>query len=102
MYTISFFRWGARACELSHDNIIPSLSLFHLRLCAPTQWKNSNEEQLQLKNIDFDAAGPYHCEVSTDTPIFTKESNVEQVHVISEFDDNMSTFAPYGSPLASI
>ena len=48
------------------------------------KWKNSNEEKVHLENIDFDAAGRYYCEVSTDTPIFTKESNVEEVYVISK------------------
>lgn len=48
------------------------------------QWNNSNEEQVHLEKLDFDAAGKYYCEVSTDTPIFTKESNVEQLHVIGE------------------
>lgn len=48
------------------------------------QWKNSNEEQVHLDKLDFDAAGKYYCEVSTDTPIFTKESNVEQVHIIGK------------------
>lgn len=50
------------------------------------KWKNSDEEKVHLEKIDFDAAGKYYCEVSTDTPIFTKESNVEQVHVIGKID----------------
>lgn len=50
------------------------------------QWKNSDEEKVHLEKIDFDAAGRYYCEVSTDTPIFTKESNVEQVHVIGKIN----------------
>lgn len=31
--------------------------------------------------IDFDATGLYCCEVSLESPIFTKASNEEQVHV---------------------
>ncbi|XP_031624821.1 uncharacterized protein LOC116341720 [Contarinia nasturtii] len=49
---------------------------------AEIDWKNSNEEKVHLEKIDFDAAGRYYCEVSTETPIYTKESNIEQVHVI--------------------
>lgn len=48
------------------------------------KWKNSDEEKVHLEKIDFEAAGRYYCEVSTDTPIFTKESNVEQVYVIGK------------------
>lgn len=32
----------------------------------------------------FQAAGEYFCEVSTDTPIFTKESNKRHVGVVQE------------------
>ncbi|KAG4077816.1 hypothetical protein HA402_013750 [Bradysia odoriphaga] len=49
---------------------------------AEVDTKNSDESQATLKNVDFEAAGLYTCEVSTDTPIFTKESNEEQLHVI--------------------
>lgn len=49
------------------------------------QTKNSDESQATLKNVDFDAAGLYTCEVSTDTPIFSKESTEEQLHVICEY-----------------
>ncbi|XP_055699185.1 uncharacterized protein LOC129799383 [Phlebotomus papatasi] len=45
-------------------------------------WKASNERQVTLKDVDFEASGLYYCEVSTDTPIFTKPSQDEQVHVI--------------------
>lgn len=48
------------------------------------QWKHSNEHQLNLRNVDYEAAGEYSCEVSTDTPIFTRESNVDLIHVIGE------------------
>ncbi|XP_055300001.1 uncharacterized protein LOC129567297 [Sitodiplosis mosellana] len=49
---------------------------------AEIDLKNSNEDKVHLEKIDFDAAGRYYCEVSTETPIYTKESNIEQVHVI--------------------
>ncbi|XP_055847405.1 uncharacterized protein LOC129913047 isoform X1 [Episyrphus balteatus] len=42
---------------------------------------NSNETQVTLKKLDFDASGHYYCEVSTDTPIFTKASSDELLHV---------------------
>lgn len=46
------------------------------------QFNNSDQDQVTLRNVDFDAAGSYYCEVSTDTPIFTKESNEEPLHII--------------------
>lgn len=49
---------------------------------AEIDWSSSNEEQVTLKNLDFEAAGLYYCEVSTSTPIFTKASQDEQIHVI--------------------
>lgn len=55
--------------------------------CLP-KWKNSDEEKVHLEKIDFEAAGRYYCEVSTDTPIFTKESNVEQVYVIGKYESS--------------
>ena len=48
------------------------------------QFVNSNQDEVTLKNLDFDAAGLYYCEVSLDAPIFTKASNEEQIHVIRE------------------
>lgn len=39
------------------------------------QWNSSNEKQVMLKELDFDASGLYSCEVSTDTPIYTKPSD---------------------------
>lgn len=41
-----------------------------------------------LRSVDFDAAGDYSCEVSTDTPIYTKESNVDYIHVIRKYRRN--------------
>lgn len=57
-------------------------SLFHVpRLKFP----KSNQHEVTLKNLDFDASGLYYCEVSLESPIFTKASNEEQVHVIREY-----------------
>lgn len=51
----------------------------------PFQLTQSNREQLTLKNVEFEAAGLYNCEASTDTPIFTKASADEQVHVYCKY-----------------
>lgn len=56
-----------------------------LRVAGEKKFKNSNEDKVHLEKIDFDAAGKYYCEVSTETPIYTKESNIEQVHVIGTY-----------------
>uniref|UniRef100_A0A182PUX7 Ig-like domain-containing protein n=1 Tax=Anopheles epiroticus TaxID=199890 RepID=A0A182PUX7_9DIPT len=45
-------------------------------------WKKVTPSTLTLKNVDYDASGSYYCEVSTDTPIFTKASNDEILNVM--------------------
>ncbi|KAK9503211.1 hypothetical protein O3M35_011829 [Rhynocoris fuscipes] len=35
-----------------------------------------------LKELDFDASGMYSCEVSTDTPIYTKPSDDQELTVM--------------------
>uniref|UniRef100_A0A182Q9I8 Ig-like domain-containing protein n=1 Tax=Anopheles farauti TaxID=69004 RepID=A0A182Q9I8_9DIPT len=49
---------------------------------AEIDWKKVTPSTLTLKNVDYDASGSYYCEVSTDTPIFTKASNDETLHVM--------------------
>ncbi|CAB0013856.1 unnamed protein product, partial [Nesidiocoris tenuis] len=60
------------------------------------QWNSSNEKQVMLKELDFDASGLYSCEVSTDTPIYTKPSDdleltVMQAPRVAAVDDNKFT-----------
>ncbi|XP_063705124.1 uncharacterized protein LOC134834407 [Culicoides brevitarsis] len=45
-------------------------------------WSQSNDKHLTLRNLHFEAAGTYYCEVTTDTPIFSKESADAPMHVI--------------------
>ncbi|PSN46963.1 hypothetical protein C0J52_12571 [Blattella germanica] len=45
----------------------------------------SNERQIVLKNMDFEASGFYSCEVSTETPIYTKPSNDHELLVIRKY-----------------
>uniref|UniRef100_A0A182FJH3 Ig-like domain-containing protein n=1 Tax=Anopheles albimanus TaxID=7167 RepID=A0A182FJH3_ANOAL len=49
---------------------------------AEIDWKKVTPSRLTLKNVDYEASGSYYCEVSTDTPIFTKASNDEMLHVM--------------------
>lgn len=49
------------------------------------QFEHSDKDQVTLKSVDFEASGFYYCEVSTDTPIFTKESKDEPMVVIRRF-----------------
>ncbi|CRK92443.1 CLUMA_CG006010, isoform A [Clunio marinus] len=49
---------------------------------ADIDFSKSNESQVTLMNVDFDATAGYYCEVSIDNPIFTKASNEEHIHVI--------------------
>ncbi|EDW45138.1 GM10173 [Drosophila sechellia] len=55
---------------------------------AEIDWDNSNEQQVTLKDVQFDLSGQFYCEVSTDTPIFTKASA----------DELMSVFLPQTGP----
>ncbi|TDG51994.1 hypothetical protein AWZ03_001664 [Drosophila navojoa] len=55
---------------------------------AEIDWENSNETQVTLKDVQFDLSGQFYCEVSTDTPIFTKASA----------DELMSVFLPQTGP----
>ena len=47
--------------------------------------EQSNEKQIVLRNMDFEASGIYSCEVSTQTPIYTKPSNDHELLVIREY-----------------
>lgn len=64
----------------------------HTHINARTQWKNSDDKKVHLEKLDFDAGGKYYCEVSTDTPIYTKESNIEQMHIVGKL-----TFGIFGA-----
>jgi hypothetical protein len=52
------------------------------------QWTHTNERQVMLRNLHFEASGTYFCEVSTETPIYTKPSNDELLTVFRKY--NMS------------
>ncbi|CAG4986652.1 unnamed protein product [Parnassius apollo] len=41
----------------------------------------ATENSIILQNLDFAASGSYSCEVSLDTPIYTKESSAKQLTV---------------------
>jgi hypothetical protein len=54
-----------------------------VRVCIVSlQLNESNERKIMLKNMDFEASGTYSCEVSTQTPIYTKPSNDHELSVI--------------------
>ncbi|XP_026466050.1 uncharacterized protein LOC113369678, partial [Ctenocephalides felis] len=45
-------------------------------------WSRSNAHQVALKNLDIQASGLYSCEVSLETPIYTKASSDHELTVI--------------------
>lgn len=47
--------------------------------------QNSDQDQVTIKNVDFEAAGLYYCEVKLSSPIYVKESNEEPLHVICKY-----------------
>ncbi|CAD7084608.1 unnamed protein product [Hermetia illucens] len=80
LYKVSWFKNEAKFYEFVNGRI-PPFRNFSID-GAEIDFSNSNEEQVTLKGLDFDAAGVYFCEVSTNTPIFTKASQEEQLYVI--------------------
>jgi hypothetical protein len=84
-------RWNRNSAlrpALSPDISVPLYDTVLLLSPAVTpcvtllQWNESNERQILLRNMDFDASGFYSCEVSTQTPIYTKPSNDHELTVI--------------------
>lgn len=45
----------------------------------------ATENSIILQNLDFAASGSYSCEVSLDTPIYTKASTEKQLTVFRKF-----------------
>ncbi|KAF6205202.1 hypothetical protein GE061_019369 [Apolygus lucorum] len=57
------------------------------------EWNSSNEKQVMLKELDFDASGLYSCEVSTETPIYTKPSDdLEMTVMQAQLEDPHISF----------
>lgn len=54
------------------------------RLTFNLQKQNSSEQQIHLTNLDLSASGTYTCEVSMETPIFSKESDPKTLTVIGK------------------
>jgi hypothetical protein len=46
------------------------------------QLTKSNQSQVTLTNLDFEASGTYFCEVTIDNPIYTKASPEQHIHII--------------------
>ncbi|XP_046387599.1 uncharacterized protein LOC124157144 [Ischnura elegans] len=49
---------------------------------AMLDWSRSNEHEIRLTNMSLESSGVYSCEVSMETPIYTKPSNDERLVVI--------------------
>ncbi|XP_024084367.1 uncharacterized protein LOC106669510 [Cimex lectularius] len=63
-------------------------------------WGNSNENQVMLKELDFEASGLYSCEVSTETPIYTKPSDDQEMTVMQgQLEDPHISF---GKPMYTV
>jgi hypothetical protein len=50
-----------------------------------------------LRNLQFEASGYYSCEVSTETPIYTKASNDVQLSVICEYIQCLTSDPSYSN-----
>jgi hypothetical protein len=75
-------RVGTEAVSATLYNTAPALP-FAVTVCVLLlQWNGSNESQILLRYMDFEASGTYACVVSTQTPIYTKPSNEHELTVI--------------------
>lgn len=54
----------------------------------PIKFEHSNNKKVMVKFNDIEADGMYSCEVSTETPIYTKESIGEHLYVLGEYNKN--------------
>ncbi|XP_021915190.1 uncharacterized protein LOC110827656 isoform X2 [Zootermopsis nevadensis] len=61
---------------------------------AELDLEKSNERQILLKNMQFESSGSYSCEVSTQTPIYTKPSNDHELLVIETQRDPPEVLIP--------
>lgn len=61
------------------------LCLKLIDLFASFQIALATENSIILQNLDFVASGSYSCEVSLDTPIFTKASSEKQLTVFRKY-----------------
>ncbi|XP_075225627.1 uncharacterized protein LOC142326797 [Lycorma delicatula] len=60
---------------------------------AYIDWNSSNERQLFLRSLDFEASSVYSCEVTTETPIYTKPSEEREITVVqSQLEDPRISF----------
>lgn len=80
LYKVTFLKSGNKIFEYIKGRSPPYRNFSIAG--AEIDWKKVNPSTLTLKNVDYEASGSYYCEVSTDTPIFTKASNDEPMHVM--------------------
>ncbi|KFB37998.1 AGAP013021-PA-like protein [Anopheles sinensis] len=80
LYKVTFLKEGSKIFEYIKGRSPPYRN--YSIAGAEIDWKKVTPSTLTLKNVDYDASGTYYCEVSTDTPIFTKASNDEMLHVM--------------------
>ncbi|XP_058836192.1 uncharacterized protein LOC131692868 [Topomyia yanbarensis] len=80
LYKVTFLKGGSKIFEYIKGRNPPYRN--YSIPGAEIDWKKVTPSTLTLKNVDYDASGSYYCEVSTDTPIFTKASNDEPLHVM--------------------
>ncbi|XP_055539015.1 uncharacterized protein LOC129726403 [Wyeomyia smithii] len=80
LYKVTFLKGGSKIFEYIKGRNPPYRN-FSIP-GAEIDWKKVTPSTLTLKNVDYEASGSYYCEVSTDTPIYTKASNDEPLHVM--------------------
>ncbi|XP_055602193.1 uncharacterized protein LOC129750986 [Uranotaenia lowii] len=80
LYKVTFLKGGNKIFEYIKGRNPPYRN--YSISGAEIDWKKVNPSTLTLKNLDYEASGSYYCEVSTDTPIYTKASNDEPMHVM--------------------
>lgn len=73
--------------DVSKYNEIGDFNLIGFFYCTKIieQFTKSNQNEVTLKNLDFEGTALYSCEVSLESPIFTKASAEEHVIVIRKY-----------------
>ncbi|XP_014252006.1 uncharacterized protein LOC106668094 [Cimex lectularius] len=80
LYKVQWLRNSKKFFQFIRDRK-PPFKNFTLK-GATVSWSENTESQLMLMNITTNASGYYSCEVSTDSPIFTKSSESRELVVI--------------------
>ncbi|XP_063224958.1 uncharacterized protein LOC134532470 [Bacillus rossius redtenbacheri] len=77
---VEWFKGGAKLFQYVKGRTPPFRS--YRTPGAELDWSDSDETRVVLRNLSLEATGLYSCEVSTETPIYTKPSDDQELTVV--------------------